>query len=81
MESELLKLAVSQGTWATLSIVLIFYILKTQEKRDVRQEIREQNYQDIIQKLSDKLNMLENIQTDIQEIKESIHIRADTKQK
>jgi len=43
METSLLKLATSQGIWATLSIVLIIYILKAQEKRDLRQEERENN--------------------------------------
>ncbi|WP_242824467.1 BhlA/UviB family holin-like peptide, partial [Clostridium botulinum] len=28
METEILKLASSQGIWAALSVVLIFYILK-----------------------------------------------------
>jgi hypothetical protein len=79
MEGELLKLAASQGICAALSLVLIFYILKTQEKRDIRQEEREKNYQDIILKLSDKLNSLEHIEVDIQEIKEFMKIRADMK--
>ncbi|MCD3216326.1 BhlA/UviB family holin-like peptide, partial [Clostridium botulinum] len=38
MENEILKLASSQGIWAALSVVLIFYILKAQEKRDLKQE-------------------------------------------
>ena len=37
MENEVIKLAASQGIWAVLSIVLIFYILKAQETRDSNQ--------------------------------------------
>ena len=32
---KLLESALSQGIWAALSVVLIFYILKQQEKRDL----------------------------------------------
>ncbi|MCD3199020.1 BhlA/UviB family holin-like peptide, partial [Clostridium botulinum] len=53
MENEILKLASSQGIWAALSVVLIFYILKAQEKRDLKQEQREENYQRIIKNLTD----------------------------
>lgn len=72
MESDLLKLAASQGIWAVLAVTLIFYILKAQEKRDLQQEKREQSYHNIISKLSDKLNLLDNIQNDIKEVKEYI---------
>lgn len=37
-EGELMKIAVSQGIWATLSICLLLYILKAQEKRTAKQE-------------------------------------------
>lgn len=41
MESVLIEGAIGQGIWAVLSIFLIFYILRAQEKRDQRQEERE----------------------------------------
>ncbi|MCY6355392.1 BhlA/UviB family holin-like peptide [Clostridium sp. ZS2-4] len=69
MESELIKVAASQGIWAALSVALIFYILKAQEKRDVRQEERENNYQDIISKLTDKFNIVEDVKKDVEDIK------------
>ena len=55
MDSELIKAASSQGIWAALSVALIFYILKAQEKRDIKQEEREQNYQNIITNLTENL--------------------------
>ena len=32
MENQLVQIATSQGIWAVLSVFLIFYILKAQEK-------------------------------------------------
>lgn len=70
METEVLKVATSQGVWAALSVALIFYILKAQEKRDSKQEEREKNYQAIINKLTDKFNIVEEVKKDVEEIKE-----------
>lgn len=72
MESELIKMALSQGIWSVLSIFLIFYILKTQEKRDIKQEEREQNYQAVIESLNDNLISIKDIQLSLTEIKEKI---------
>ena len=72
METSLLKLATSQGIWVTLSIVLIIYILKAQEKRDLRQEERENNYQQIIANLTAKFNIIEEVKSDVEDIKDYI---------
>lgn len=72
IEPEILKIATSQGVWAVLSVVLIFYILKAQEKRDVRQEKREKSYQAIISKLTDKFNIIEDVKKDVDDIKQHI---------
>ncbi len=69
MENEVLKLASTQGIWAALSIALIFYILKAQEKRDIKQEERELKYQEIISNLTDKLNVIEDVKKDVEEVK------------
>lgn len=69
MESEVLKLASTQGVWAALSVALIFYILKAQEKRDIKQEERERKYQEIISALTDKLNVIEDVKKDVEEVK------------
>lgn len=73
MEQGILKLASSQGIWAALSVALIFYILKAQEKRDTKQELRERNYQSIIENLTDKFNLVEDVKKDVEDIKEFIH--------
>ncbi|MCG8500841.1 MAG: hypothetical protein MJB12_10605 [Firmicutes bacterium] len=72
MEAEVLKLATNQGIWAVLTISLIFYILKTQEKRDAKQEEREKNYQEIIAKLTEKFNIIEDVKKSVKEIKDHI---------
>ncbi len=69
---DFIKLASTQGIWSALSIVIIFYILKMQEKRDLKQEEREKNYQDIISKLADKLNIVEDVKKDVEEIKNHV---------
>lgn len=69
MESELFKIAASQGIWAALSVILILYILKAQEKRDIKQEEREKNYQEIISKLTERFNIIEDVKKDVEDIK------------
>lgn len=48
MTEKIFELATAQGIWALLTVTIIFYILKNQEKRDLRQEERESKYQEII---------------------------------
>jgi len=72
VENEMMKLAMSQGIWAVVSVSLLFYILKNQEKRDEKQEEREKNYQDIISKMSDKLIIVEDIKKDVGDVKDYI---------
>lgn len=69
MEEKIIELASSQGIWTVLTVALIFYILKNQEKRDLRQEERESKYQNIITNLTEKLNLVEEIKEDISKIK------------
>ena len=72
MENEIMKIAASQGIWAALSIVLILYILKAQEKRDLKQEEREEKYQTIISNLSEKFSIMEKVKNDVKEIKDFV---------
>ena len=71
---ELLKLFSVDGVWALLSAALIFYILKSQEKRDERQDLREQNYQQVILDLTESTK-------DILEIKQLLQRHLPEKQK
>lgn len=69
MEEQLFKIATSQGIWATLSVILIIYILKAQEKRDLKQEEREKNYQVLISNLIDDLKYLKNVEEQLISLK------------
>lgn len=69
MSDKIIELAAQDGIWALLTIALFFYVLKNQEKRDLRQEERESKYQDIIFELTEKLNVIEEIKDDVSEIK------------
>ncbi|MCC0627920.1 MULTISPECIES: BhlA/UviB family holin-like peptide [unclassified Clostridioides] len=69
MESDILKLASTQGIWSVLSIFLIFYIIKTQKIFDERQNNRENNYQILIKDLTDRLKITEKIYKEIKNIK------------
>lgn len=72
MEKEILKFASTQGLWAVLTVFLVFYILRAQEKRDLKQEEREKNYQRIISKLTDKLNIIDEAKNDIKAIRDHV---------
>jgi Na+/phosphate symporter len=65
METEIIKLALSQGLWAALFVGLFFYVLRENSKR-------EQNYQAIIQGLSEKFGSIEK---GIEEIKAELRRR------
>ncbi|MGV8146036.1 MAG: BhlA/UviB family holin-like peptide [Alkaliphilus sp.] len=69
MELEVLQVAATHGIWTLLSVSLIFYILKNQEKRDVKQEQREVKYQEIISALTERLNIIDDIKDDVLEVK------------
>ena len=77
MEQKVIEIAARQGAWTVLSIVLIFYILKNQERRDQQQEEREIKYQNIILNLTEKLSLIDEIREDVLEIKKSILTRRD----
>ena len=72
MENEILKAALSQGIWAVLSIILLFYILKAQEKRDAKQDEREKNYQVVISHLTDKLRVVDEVKKDVEDLRKDV---------
>ena len=70
--SPVLRIAITQGLWASLTVVLIYFNLKSQNDRNIKQEQREDKYQDIILKLSIQLKAMEEIKEDIEEINKKI---------
>ncbi|WWU70502.1 BhlA/UviB family holin-like peptide (plasmid) [Clostridium baratii] len=66
---KLFDLVASQGIWTLLSFILIYYILKEQEKRDIKQNSRELKYQELIADLTSKFDLLHS---DIQDLKNKL---------
>lgn len=66
MENEIFKTIASQGAWALLFVWLLFYVLRENSKR-------ENNYQETINKLADKISIIEDIKEDVKEIKTKVN--------
>lgn len=65
MEKEVLQLAASQGLWAVMFVGLLFYVLKANSNR-------EEKFQDIISNLTERLDVLDILKKDVDEIKEKL---------
>lgn len=72
METTVMNVAVSQGIWAVLAVFLLIYIMKSNEQRDTKQEEREKNYQTVIESLTEKFQILNQVQSDLKEIKDNL---------
>lgn len=75
METTVMNVAVSQGIWAVLAVFLLIYIVKSNEQRDTKQEEREKNYQTVIESLTEKFQILNQVQSDLKEIKDNLYIK------
>ncbi|WP_315082296.1 BhlA/UviB family holin-like peptide [uncultured Clostridium sp.] len=62
---ELMKMALSQGLGYALFVFLLLYVLKTTGNR-------ENKYQDLLDTLAQKFNVVEDIKEDVKEIKNKI---------
>ena len=72
METTVMNVAVSQGIWAVLAVFLLIFIVKSNEQRDTKQEEREKNYQTVIESLTEKFQILNQVQSDLKEIKDNL---------
>jgi len=72
MESEVFKVIVSQGSWAVLFVWLLMDTRKESKTREEKlQEIISKN-QTVISELAEKFDVVENIQTDVTDIKNKL---------
>lgn len=62
MEEKLIELGAANGIWALLFVALFLYTIYDSRKREA-------NYQKIINDLSDKFGIVEDIQKDVSDIK------------
>ena len=72
METTVMNVAVSQVIWAVLAVFILIYIVKSNEQRDTKQEEREKNYQTVIESLTEKFQILNQVQSDLKEIKDNL---------
>ena len=72
MKEFFTELVSGQGIWTALSIILIFYIIKKEENRDQKQEQREAKYQEIIDGLSTKLNVVMEVKDILQKLSDRV---------
>ena len=72
MYEEILQLAIKNGLWAVLFIVLFFYILRDATRR-------ERKYQNTIEKLNEHLKTVNDIKKEVGEIIEIITRPKKTK--
>lgn len=69
MEAIIAK-ALSEGLGYALFCILFFYVLKKQELRDAKSDLREITYQNIISDLTKNLQLITVIGTKIDKIEE-----------
>lgn len=65
---ELMQLAVGQGLGYALFVFLLIYVLKTTGEREKR-------YQDLLDTLAEKFDVVEDIKEDVKEIKIKVEER------
>ena len=77
MENELLKTIVSQGAWAVLFVWLLIDTRKESKAREEKlQNIINKN-QEVISELAEKFDVVENIESDVKEIKIKLDGKED----
>lgn len=69
MESALLEAATTQGIWVILFVSLFIYTIRRYEAMEEKQEQRENEYQKLLNELTEKFSILTEIKEDIDEIK------------
>ena len=66
MWEKIFNLAISNGIWAVLFVILLFYQLKDSKER-------EQKYQETIESLGKSLEIINEVKEDVEIIKDEIN--------
>lgn len=69
METTLLETALSQGIWAALAVFLLISMMKENEKNRQSQSEREERYQNLLSELTDRFEILDDVKTEVQYIR------------
>lgn len=74
MWEDILNLAIGNGLWAVLFVILLCYVLKDSRAR-------EKKYQELIDALSESLNIVKEVQDDVRDIKIELNSKRRSKVK
>lgn len=69
METEILKTIVSQGAWAVLFVWLLIDTRKESKAREEKLQSIINKNQEVISELAEKFDVVEDIQSDVTDIK------------
>lgn len=72
VSTEIIEAMSTHGLGAILSVALVFYVIKNQEHRDEMQNEREKNYQQLLSELSQKFEVVKEIQKSVDELKSAV---------
>lgn len=65
MEQALVTAVEGQGIWTILAVFLLVYVLRTSGARELK-------LQNLIDKLTEKFNIVEDVKSDVEEIKDKL---------
>lgn len=65
MWEEIFNLAINNGLWSVLFLILLVYVLKDSKARELK-------YQQTITTLADSLEIIQDVKEDVQEIKSKL---------
>ena len=65
MENELFRYVITQGIFCVLFVYLLLYVLKENSTREC-------NYQSLLNKLTEKFNIVEDVKRDVEDIKNKL---------
>jgi len=74
MWEEIFNLALNNGLWAVLFLMLLVYVLKDSKSR-------ESKYQETIENLAENLEIIHEVREDVQEIKSTLTKKYANKEK
>ncbi|GAA0108514.1 BhlA/UviB family holin-like peptide [Clostridium tertium] len=72
MENEVFKIIVSQGSWAVLFVWLLIDTRKESKVREEKLQGIINKNQEVISELADKFDVVEDIQSDVTDIKNKL---------
>lgn len=72
MEGEVFKVIVTQGAWAVLFVWLLIDTRKESKTREEKLQGIINKNQEVISELADKFDVVENIQSDVTDIKHKL---------